>query len=105
MKQLDINSIKLNKMLCPLSFFGLRKINQKSPHKYIGGKKNKYPNKIKSTGIVLSFLFQCWHHAILFFLSNSRYPPDFYLYNKFSSIISVKKSFIFIVTDIVLIFR
>ena len=55
MKELDINSMKLNKILCPLSFFGLRKINQKSPHKYIGGKKKKYPNKIISTDIILSF--------------------------------------------------
>ena len=84
--------------------FGLRKINQKNPHKYIGGKKKKSPNKIKSTDIILCFLFQCLTHAIRFFRSNSKYPPDFYLYDKFSSIISVKKSFMFIVTDIVLIF-
>ena len=39
MKELDINSVKQNKIMCPLLYFGLRKINRKGQHKYIGGKK------------------------------------------------------------------
>ena len=65
------------------------KTTEKSPHKYIEGKNKQSPNKIKSTDIILCFLFQCLTHAIRFFRSNSKYPPDFYLYDKFSSIISV----------------
>ena len=67
MKELDINSMMLNKMLCPLSFFLVyEKSNEKSQHKYIGGKNKKSPNEIKSTDIILCFFFQCLHHVILF---------------------------------------
>ena len=80
MKELDINSMKLNKII----IFWFTKKQPKKVHK-----NKKSPNKIENTHIILCFLFQCLTHAIVFFRSNSKYPPDFYLYDKFSSIISV----------------
>ena len=89
MKEIDNNSMKPKNCFFHYHFLVYEKPIKKSPHKYIGGKKKKAPIKIKSTGFTLSFLVQYLHHTILVILSNSKYPSDFYLYFKFSSINSV----------------
>ena len=89
-------------MLCSLSFFGLRKINKKNPHKYIGGKKKKSPNKIKSTDVILCFLFKCLHHAILLY---SNIPLIFICITNLVLLFPFKKIFRIIVTNIVQFFR
>ena len=74
MKEIDINSMEQKKCYVHCNFLVYEIPTEKIPHKYIGGKKKNYPIKIKSTDIILCFLFQCLHRAIIFMLSNSKYP-------------------------------
>ena len=49
--------MKEKNMRLPYLFFGLRNTNRKIPHKYIGGKKEKSPIKIKSSDILCVSFF------------------------------------------------
>ena len=91
MKEIDINSMEQKKCYVHYNFLVYEIPTEKIPHKYIGGKKKNYPIKIKSTDIILCFLFQCLHHAIILCCQTQNIPLNFIFITNLVQLIPFKK--------------